>query len=62
MSEPKEIIMTSFRSSAIQRMKFERAAEIKAITLSEFIRDAVIPVANEVIVADALKAPMGDAA
>ena len=61
MSEPKDA-MVAFKLTERQRRELERAVDLEGTTVSEFVRSAVLPVARDRIVADAIKTPQGDAA
>ena len=61
MSEPKDS-MVAFKLTGRHRLEVDHAVRLEGITLSELARTAILPAAREIIVAHAIKAPLGDAA
>ena len=61
MPEPK-VVNLGGKCSETEFLLVERAVELRGTTVSAFIRDAVLPVARETILMNAIKAPVGDPA
>ena len=63
MTDPREVrTQLTFRISLREKLIPDRASRVTGKNLSEFIRLAVIPAAENAVVADAIKAPRDDAA
>lgn len=61
MSELKQVTtQLTFRVSLRQRLILDRASRVTKRSLSDFIRLAVMPAAEDAVVADAIKTPTGD--
>lgn len=54
--------MVAFKLTGRDRLEVDHAVRLEGITLSDLARAAILPVAREIIVAHAIKAPLGDAA
>lgn len=54
--------MVGFKLKATDREELDFAVKLEGCTLSQFIRDAVLPVARDTIVKHAIRPGMGDAA
>ena len=61
MPEPKNA-MVAFKLKVTDREELDFAVRLEGCTLSEFIREAVLPVARDRIVAHAIQASASDAA
>ena len=53
--------MVGFKLKATDREELDFAVKLEGCTLSQFIRDAVLPVARDTIVKHAIKTPVGNA-
>ena len=54
--------MIAFKLTGRARLEVDHAVRLEGITLSELARTSILPAAREIIVAHAIKAPLGDAA
>ena len=54
--------MIAFKLTGRARLEVDHAVRLEGITLSELARTSILPAAREIIVAHAIKAPLGGAA
>ena len=54
--------MVGFKLSGRERLEVDHAVRLEGITLSELARTSILPAARDIIVAHAIKVPIGDAA